>query len=221
MTEITALDQAETALRKYARSDITIPAVTEALNLVLAELDNARRWNALMASARIRVLGSAGLNSDGTRADASDYIHFGMEFWSAYGPKSDAEQFEPENVLARAMLRSLAEMTMMGSDEAAARAAAEADQHEQLLGAAIILGAETRYVLENFEAMGMTDACELSGRAARHGKPLDPERTIFYLTDKGLIGEATGSLARTAEGNRLCDFIRANQDEIDRIENAE
>ncbi len=39
---------------------------------------DAKRWNALINSGRIRILGTAGIGNP-------EYQHFGMEIWSEYG----------------------------------------------------------------------------------------------------------------------------------------
>lgn len=43
---------------------------------------DSARWDALMRSARIRILGTAGLGE-------LPYQHFGMEIWSSYGIYDD------------------------------------------------------------------------------------------------------------------------------------
>ena len=45
---------------------------------------DAKRWRALLGSARIRILGSAGFNVVAHPGENPDYRHFGMEIWTHY-----------------------------------------------------------------------------------------------------------------------------------------
>ena len=43
---------------------------------------DAKRWRALLGSARIRILGSAGFDATAHPGENPDYRHFGMEIWT-------------------------------------------------------------------------------------------------------------------------------------------
>ncbi|HDU2934041.1 TPA: hypothetical protein RFJ31_002555 [Klebsiella pneumoniae] len=45
---------------------------------------DAKRWRALLGSARIRILGSAGFDATAHPGENPDYRHFGMEIWTHY-----------------------------------------------------------------------------------------------------------------------------------------
>lgn len=47
-------------------------------------LRDAKRWRALLGSARIRILGSAGFDATAHPGENPDYRHFGMEIWTHY-----------------------------------------------------------------------------------------------------------------------------------------
>lgn len=72
---------------------------------------DAERWRALLNSARIRMIGSAGLN----QPEPNNYAHFGMEIWTRYGSSLNDEQraeMERGNELGRAWLTKYAEIAM-------------------------------------------------------------------------------------------------------------
>lgn len=51
---------------------------------------DAERWRALIGSARIRVMGSAGFKEGGIPRDDNDgYLHMGVEFWSKHSEPSN------------------------------------------------------------------------------------------------------------------------------------
>lgn len=58
------------------------------------EID-AARWNALLNSGRLRLLGTAGFSGE------DDYRHFGMEFWSKW---STPEAVKENNEKAKEIL---------------------------------------------------------------------------------------------------------------------
>ena len=67
---------------------------------------DAARWRALLASGRLRLLGSAGFDNsslygikDGRQADPSGYRHFGMEFWTIHFHDSSADNATGQAVL--------------------------------------------------------------------------------------------------------------------------
>jgi hypothetical protein len=62
----------------------------------------AARWDALLSSARIRILGAAGFDG------ASDYRHFGMEIWTKYGKRGQFELAEG-NAYGRKILTEYAD----------------------------------------------------------------------------------------------------------------
>ncbi len=71
---------------------------------------DARRWRAFRGSARIRVLGSAGLTSDSQAAkDNPGYAHLGLEIWTKY-PGDHAK----ENALGRDWLTTYADIALGG-----------------------------------------------------------------------------------------------------------
>ncbi|HCT2271383.1 TPA: hypothetical protein ACGARS_005014 [Klebsiella pneumoniae] len=45
---------------------------------------DAKRWRALLGSARIRIIGSAGFDATAHPGENPDYRHFGMEIWTHY-----------------------------------------------------------------------------------------------------------------------------------------
>ena len=67
----------------------------------------AARWCALLASQRIRMIGSAGLTgkTDPNGNPWSGYAHFGMEIWTKYGASLDEDR-----------LRSMAQGNDLGRD---------------------------------------------------------------------------------------------------------
>lgn len=201
MTQAHELNAAEAELRKAVEDMAVVPYA--ALETVMAALEDARLWRALMQTARFRVQGSAGLNPDGTIDPSSgrDYIHFGMEAWSAY--RIDAEQaeaIEKINAMARNMLRSLAEMNMRGADAETARDAAEIDENQRMYGRAVMFGLEIRQVIRLMPEVGLAEAIKQSRRPH-----MDYDRTLKYLLMKGLVIADP----MTSEGVRLS---RAGED---------
>lgn len=89
----------------------------------------AARWRAFLDSARIRILGSAGIKSD-TAPDGTPhngYAHFGMEIWTKYGTSLSPEQLEQmraNNESAREVLTKYADIAIE-AQRAAIRAAQE------------------------------------------------------------------------------------------------
>ncbi len=71
---------------------------------------DARRWRAFRGSARIRVLGSAGLTSDSQAAkDNPGYAHIGLEIWTIY-PGDHTK----ENALGQEWLTKYADIAVAG-----------------------------------------------------------------------------------------------------------
>jgi len=60
--------------------------------------EDAERWRALMASQRIRVMGSAGIYSmeADLRAPTDGYMHMGVEFWSLHRSVHPSKDFPQE-----------------------------------------------------------------------------------------------------------------------------
>lgn len=187
------------------------PTFQETLVTLEGLIADAKRWRALMATARMRPIGSAGLTSKGERDPASTgWVHFGMEFWSAYAISNEqAEAADSNNAWARNALIALTDETMAGVDADAGVRAKEADEKQRLFDAAIILGQDVQYILLNLEAYGMNDACEM---APTDGRPLDPERTHKYLVMKKLIND---DATLTSKGVILRDFIVNNADALE------
>ena len=51
---------------------------------------DAERWRALMSSARIRVMGTAGFDEHGKpREGNGGYLHMGVEFWTMHDAPSN------------------------------------------------------------------------------------------------------------------------------------
>ena len=183
MTQPLDLNTAEAELRKAVEDMAVVP--WNALETVMAALEDARLWRALMQTARFRVQGSAGLNPDGTIDPNSgrNYVHFGMEAWSAY--RIDAEQaevIEKTNAMARNMLRSLAEMNMRGADAETGNVAAEIDEDQRMYGRAVMFGLEIRQVLRLMPEVGLGEAIRQSDRPE-----MDYDRTMKYLQMKGMV----------------------------------
>lgn len=183
MTQTIELNAAEAELRAAVENTANPPYA--ALETVMEALEDARLWRALMQTARFRIQGSAGLNSDGTIDPNSgrDYIHFGMEVWSAYRILPEqVEAAEQSNTLARAMLRSLAEMNMRGASDAVAEAARVRDEDSLMYGRAVMLGLEVRQVIRLMPEVGLAKAIEQSSRPM-----MSYDRTLKYLQMKGLV----------------------------------
>lgn len=64
---------------------------------LLAKIEAADKWQALMSCNRIRVLGTAGLDDDG------DYAHIGLELWTTYpmAPLPDGYDIEDRRLLTK------------------------------------------------------------------------------------------------------------------------
>ena len=106
-------DDVQEKFRKFCNNRVDAPATLIAAPNVQ---DAANRWNALLNSARIRMLGSAGL----MRPEANNYAHFGMEIWTKYGtslsPKSHEEMVRG-NVMAREWLVKYTDVAMAAQKE--------------------------------------------------------------------------------------------------------
>lgn len=81
----------------------------------VAEQKDAERWRALLGSARIRPLGSAGLTDNVSPYGGpwDGYAHLGMELWTVYGSSLNDEQRErlaKENILGREWLTKYADI---------------------------------------------------------------------------------------------------------------
>ncbi|VUS72930.1 hypothetical protein SB6422_05803 [Klebsiella huaxiensis] len=75
-------DRARNAVEGY-----TIPLYRHAQPAPVVPDDvqrDAKRWRALLGSARIRILGSAGFDATAHPGENPDYRHFGMEIWTHY-----------------------------------------------------------------------------------------------------------------------------------------
>lgn len=157
----------------------------EALGEMASMIEDALLWRALMQTPRFRVQGSAGLSSDGTIDPDSgrDYVHFGMEAWSAYRTAPEqVEAVEKSNARARNMLRSLAEMNMRGADPATGDAVAALDEDQRMYGRAIMFGLEVRQVIRLLPEVGLGEAIKQSCRPE-----MDYGRTLTYLQMKGMV----------------------------------
>lgn len=202
MTEITELDRAEAKLRNWrSKPAHMFQELDAAIDVILASLDDARRWRALMDTARFRVQGSAGLDREGNRNPGEPYIHFGMEFWSAYR----ADGADADNERARNMLTALAELTMLGPDAEAAIQAEKEDKAQRLDDFCLILAKDIRAVVRLLPQVGLHEAIALSGRPE-----LDPERTVIYLKSKGLVpkdAEVTDKIALTERGTEVRKYL--------------
>ncbi|UTC28123.1 hypothetical protein GURKE_00920 [Brevundimonas phage vB_BpoS-Gurke] len=196
-------------LQQALGSDQVDPLV---LNALVSAIEDARRWRALMATARMRPMGSAGLNIDGTRnTEDTGWVHFGMELWSTYAVQPGLEEAARQNnTWAQNALTAMTDETLKGVDAAAGERARQEDVRQRLFDAAVILGADVRYVLVNLEAYGLNDACEMA--PSSHGHTLDPDRTHRYLLMKHLIDD---QCVLTEKGKTLRDFITANTLELE------
>lgn len=178
----TALNAAEAELRAAVEGTANPPYA--ALETVLEALEDARLWRALMQTARFRVQGSAGLKEDGSIDPDSgrNYIHFGMEAWSAYRILPEqVEAAEKSNARARAMLRSLAEMNMRGAAPEVAEAARGRDEDSRMYGRAVMFGLEVRQVIRAMPDLGLGEAIRQSCRP-----DMSYDRTLRYLQMKGM-----------------------------------
>ena len=55
----------------------------------LAEAErDAKRWNAFINGARIRVYGWAGADMEGNKKPGDNYVHFGADFWTNHHPSA-------------------------------------------------------------------------------------------------------------------------------------
>ncbi len=84
---------------------------------VLTDAKDAARWRALLGSARIRIIGSAGINQDTTPYGEpyNNYAHFGMEIWTKYGRDYSPElldQMDKGNVQGREVLTKYADIAI-------------------------------------------------------------------------------------------------------------
>ncbi len=91
-------------------------AVENLTKRLVAEETDAKRWRAMLASDRIRMLGSAGLNTP----EPDNYAHFGMEIWTKYGSSPDPKlrlDMEHGNVLGREWLTKYADIAIAAQKE--------------------------------------------------------------------------------------------------------
>ncbi|RJF99066.1 hypothetical protein [Noviherbaspirillum saxi] len=92
------------------------PVAIDDLKKQNAELvKDAQRWRAVLASARVRPLGSAGLNDaiDPNGSPYNGYAHLGLELWTIFGKSLNDEQRErlvKENALGREWLTKYADI---------------------------------------------------------------------------------------------------------------
>lgn len=78
---------------------------------------DAARWRALLGSARIRIIGSAGINQDTNPYGEphNGYAHFGMEIWTKYGTSLSAlqkEEMEVGNANGRSVITKYADIAI-------------------------------------------------------------------------------------------------------------
>lgn len=79
---------------------------------------SARRWNAFLASPRIRFFGSAGLKED--TSPNGNYAHFGMEVWSVFGRDYSPQllaDMDRDNTENRALLIKYADKCIAAQSE--------------------------------------------------------------------------------------------------------
>ena len=58
---------------------------------------DAARWRALMATARICMFGSAGVDHKTGERTEGTYVHFGAEFWSTMPDDYDPEKYASQH----------------------------------------------------------------------------------------------------------------------------
>ena len=88
------------------------------------DVQDAARWRALLGTARIRPLGSAGLKTPENR----NYAHLGLELWTTYGRDYSAELIERmdrENAIGIEWLTKFADIAMAAQDSAKGAAGLE------------------------------------------------------------------------------------------------
>jgi len=95
----------------YANAMIN-PRPSKVINLYStppAVLTDATRWRAMLSSARIRILGSAGFSSAPSDYKShADYRHFGMEIWTMYGKPGEYD-FSENNAYGKEVLTRYAD----------------------------------------------------------------------------------------------------------------
>lgn len=63
---------------------------------------DGRRWQALMASAQLRILGVAGISREtGQPTNANGYMHFGLEAWSAHPQSSRTDDGDVDDACVK------------------------------------------------------------------------------------------------------------------------
>jgi hypothetical protein len=207
LTEITELDRAEAKLRdpEFRESLLDGKASLSGKHLdeVLAALDDARRWRALLSAGRLRPLGWAGLDREGKLNPDATYVHFGMEFWTHHAHDGD-------NAICKQVLTSFVEMIMAGENPAAATKAAQDEEAARLRDAAIILGKECRAIVRLLPQVGLNEAIALSGRPE-----MGRDRVITYLSTKGLLqqNDEGDDYGLTEKGFDLRDYLLNEFDE--------
>lgn len=94
------------ALRNAAPSLIATAREVEGLRAEVARLrEDAERWQALLSSARFKMIGSAGFihNKDGSVSINPDndygWLHFGIEVWDNHPAGNDAQGIHGRNLL--------------------------------------------------------------------------------------------------------------------------
>lgn len=66
----------------YAQNEKQAQALCDTMN---TNAQDASRWRAFIGSARIRIIGSAGIR----KPEENHYAHVGMEIWTGYGKKGE------------------------------------------------------------------------------------------------------------------------------------
>jgi len=80
LTEKTQLEQDKADLRAILHR---VTTERNELEQRLAEAErDAKRWNAFINCARIRVYGWAGADMEGNKKPGDNYVHFGADFWT-------------------------------------------------------------------------------------------------------------------------------------------
>jgi hypothetical protein len=93
------------------------------------EVRDAARWRAFLGSARIRPLGSAGLN----KPEPNHYAHMGLEIWTRFGRSYSPallEELDRDNERGREWLTKYADIAIKAQKDTAACAATPADSQK-------------------------------------------------------------------------------------------